>query len=259
MRIAIRAPSLIAGLTAIGIAGAGAAVAQPAHHGASPPAGPQTMQMDGDHASSPMHYFLRANRLDYGASRNGARGAWDIDARIGTDEHRVVLKSEGEYVRGKGENAEVQLLYATPMTEFLDFQVGVRQSFIPVGRSYVAVGIQGVLPWFIDTEATLFLSNKGQASARVKAEIDLPWTARLVSRPSFELNAFGSDDRQAGAYSGLGTVKLALQTRYQVTRQIAPYVEIGWEQALGQTATAYRRDGEPTANAYSVVGIRLLY
>ena len=219
----------------------------------------RSMASGDDHSSAPIYYFFRTNRLDYGASQGGARASWDIDARIGTDEHRLVLKSEGQYVRGKGENAEVQLLYATPISEFFDFQVGARQLFVPVGRSYFAMGVQGVLPWFINTEATLFVSDRGQPSARVKAEVDVPWTGRIYSRPFVEVNAYGSDDRQAGTYAGVGTVKLALQTRYQVTRQIAPYIEIGWEKSLGQTGNAARRAGERTENAYSVVGLRLLY
>jgi copper resistance protein B len=248
-----------AACAAVGLVAGTPALAQSPHHAAGATGGKLTMNMGGEHDTAPVYYFLRANRLDYGASQAGARGSWDIDARIGTDEHRLVLKTEGEYVRGKGENAEVQLLYSTPLTDFFDFQIGARQRFVPVGRSYFAIGVQGVLPWFIDTEATIFISNKGQPSARIKAEIDLPWTGTIYSRPSIELNAYGSDDRQAGDYAGLGTVKLAVQTRYQMTRQLAPYVEIGWEKAFGQTANAMRHDGERTDNAYAVVGIRLLY
>lgn len=233
--------------------------AQTPHHSGGPAGPAPAMAPSGGHESAPIFYFFRANRLDYGASQAGVRGSWDIDARVGTDEHRLVLKSEGEYVRGKGENAEVQLLYSTPITDFFDFQVGARQSFLPIGRSYFAIGVQGVLPWFIDTEATLFVSTLGQPSARVKAEIDLPWTGYIYSRPSVELNAYGSDDRQVGIYAGMGTMKLALQTRYQLTPQIAPYIEIGWEKALGQTGSAARQSGERTDNAYSVVGLRLLY
>lgn len=239
---------------------AGAAIpvqaqAQSAH--TMPDAPPASMPAG--HEATPMYYFFRANRLDYGASQAGARASWDIDARVGTDENRLMLKTEGQYVRGKGENAEVQLLYDRPITEFFDFQVGVRQLFVPVGRTYFAIGVQGILPWFIDTEATLFVSSKGQATARVKAAMDWAWTGQIYSRPSIELNAYSSDDPQAGTYAGMGTMKLALQTRYQVTSQVAPYVEIGWEKAFGQTGNALRQAGERSDAAYAVVGVRLLY
>lgn len=211
------------------------------------------------HETAPLYYSFRANRLDYGASQGGARASWDIDARVGTDENRLMFKSEGQYIRGRGENAEVQLLYDRPVSEFFDFQVGLRQLFVPVGRTYFAIGVQGILPWFIDTEATLFVSSKGQPSGRVKAAMDWAWTGSIYSRPSIELNAYGSNDPQAGSYAGMGTMKLALQTRYQVTSQVAPYVEIGWEKAFGQTGSAMRQDGERSDAAYAVVGVRLLY
>ena len=143
---------------------AGTALPVQAQSGHTMPGAPSASMPSGsEHETAPMYYFFRANRLDYGASQAGARASWDIDVRVGTDENRLMLKTEGQYVRGKGENAEVQLLYDRPITEFFDFQIGVRQLFVPVGRTYLAVGVQGMLPWFIDTDATLFVSSKGQA------------------------------------------------------------------------------------------------
>ena len=113
-------------------------------------AAPRQASVDGLE-SAPLYFFLRANRLDYGVSQLGGRGSWDIDARIGTDEHRLVLKSEGDYVRGKGQAADLQLLYSTPISEFFDFQAGVRQLIVPAARSSFAIGVQGILPGFIET------------------------------------------------------------------------------------------------------------
>ena len=221
---------------------------------------PATSQASaGGHEAAPIYFFFRANRLDYGASQLGARGSWDIDARVGTDEHRLVLKSEGDYIRGKGQLADLQLLYSTPINEFFDFQVGARQLFAPAARSYFAIGVQGLAPGFIVTEATLFVSEKGQVSARVKAELDLAWTGRIYSRPSIELEAHASDDRRVGTSAGMGTIKLALQTRYQITRAVAPYIEIGWEKEFGTAARIAQQGGERSDNAYAVLGIRLLY
>lgn len=241
------------------LAFAGPAFGQSAHatHGSAPPESAQ--RTASGHEAAPLYWFWRFNRLDYGASQSGPRKSWDIDARIGTDEHRLFLTSEGEYVRSKGEHAEMQLFYSTPISEFLDFQIGARQRFLPVGRAYFAIGIWGTLPWFIETEATLYVSNKGQASARVKAEIELAWTGTIITRPRIELNAYASDDRQVGTYSGVGAMTLAVNTRYQLTPQLAPYIELAWDKALGRTGAVARRAGERGENAYAVIGARLLY
>ena len=232
---------------------------QSEHSMAGMPTPPPSQASAGGREAAPIYFFFRANRFDYGASQLGARGSWDIDARVGTDEHRLVLKSEGDYIRGKGKAADLQLLYSTPIGEFWDFQVGARQLFAPAARSYFAIGVQGLAPGFIETEATLFVSEKGQVSARVRAELDLAWTGRIYSRPSIEFEAHASDDRKVGTYAGMGTMKLALQTRYQITRAVAPYIETGWEKEFGRAARIAQQSGERSDNAYAVLGIRLLY
>ena len=234
--------------------------AMPAHPTADPTAvAIARTPMNGEHDSAPLYYFIRTNRLDYGPSQSGQRLAWDIDARIGTDEHRLLLKSEGQALKGRAKEAELQLLYSRPLTEFFDVQVGVRRLFAPTDRNYFALGVQGTAPYFFDTEATLFVSDQGQVSARLKADLDLAWTSTIYSRPSIELNAYGSDDRAAETYAGIGSLKFAIQTRYQLSRQVAPYFEIGWERLLGQTGRQARRGGERAENAYAVIGVRLMY
>ena len=213
----------------------------------------------GKHDSAPVYYFVRANRLDFGPSLGGQRMSWDIDARIGTDEHRLLLKSEGQALKGRQKEVELQLLYSRPISEFFDIQAGVRRLFVPTNRNYFALGVHGTAPYFFDTDATLFVSEKGQVSARLKAAFDLPWTSTIYTSPSVELNAYGSNDRVTETYTGIGSLKFAIQTRYEITRQFAPYVEIGWEQLLGQTARAARRSGERADNAYAVIGVRLMY
>ena len=253
----MRASLLIASIA--GLAVAGPAFGQSGHSmiGSATAASGQTSA--GGHESAPLYSFFRVNRLDYGLSQLGGRGSWDIDARIGTDEHRLVLKSEGDYVRGKGKAADLQILYSTPISEFFDFQVGARQLFSPAARSYFAIGVQGLVPGFIETEVTLFVSEKGQASVRVRTELDLAWTARIYSRPSIELEAHASDDRRVGTYAGIGAMKLAIQTRYQVTRLVAPYIEIGWEKEFGRAGSIAQQGGGRSDNAYAVLGVRLLY
>lgn len=230
----------------------------PVGDAAGRPAGQQSA-MGGEHESPPLYYFIRVNNLDYGAARRGPQASWDVNARFGTDDYRLVLKSEGEVVKGRTKDAEIQVLFDTPISEFFNFQAGWRRVLLPVNRNYFAIGIEGLAPNFIDTEATIFISEKGGASFRVKGGIDIPVATNLFTKPSVEANLYGSDDRALGTYAGLGSVKLALQTRYEITRQFAPYVEIGWERLLGRTGSVARSTGDRFENAYAVVGIRVWY
>lgn len=215
--------------------------------------------MGGDHENPPLYYFIRLNNLDYGPARRGPLASWDVNARFGTDDYRLVVKSEGEVVRGRTKDAEVQVLFDKPISEFFNFQAGWRRVLLPVNRNFFAIGIEGLAPYFFDTEATLFISEKGGASFRAKGGIDIPVATNLFSKPSVEVNLYGSDDRALGTYAGLGSIKLALQTRYEITRQFAPYVEVGWERLLGRTGSVARSTGDRFENAYAVVGIRMWY
>jgi copper resistance protein B len=221
-----------------------------AHHGGPHPHA---------HAQAPTYFFARANRLDFGPSRGGARMSWDLDGRWGTDDHRLVARTEGTILRGRGKESEAQLLYSRPIDEFWDIEFGLRQTFSPAARSHAALALRGTLPGFIEAEAALFVGQTGQASARIKAEADIAWTPTLISRPMIELSAYASDDSRMETRAGIGRLRAAAQTRYQLTRTLAPYVELGWEKDVGRTGALARARDERGENTYAVAGVRLLY
>ena len=223
------------------------------------PADRPHVAMAGEHDSAPVYSFVRVNNLDFGTARNGPQFGWDVDARIGTDDYRLRLKSEGEGLRARTKSAEVQVLFDTPISDFFNFQAGWRRVLLPANRNFFAIGIEGLAQYFFDTEATIFVSERGDASLHLKGGIDIPIAERIFSKPSVELNAYGGDDRVLGTYAGFGSVKFALQTRYEITRQFAPYFELGWERLLGRTAGMARSARDPVENAYAVVGIRMWY
>jgi copper resistance protein B len=264
-------------LVAFSFTGLALGLAGPADGYAQMPAGPMQMgpvpvgQTDpkakqqlvsdvqgGEHERAPVYSLVRLNNLDFGGSSAGQRTFWDFNARVGTDENRVSLKSEGTAIRGRTRDADVQLLYDRPISDFFDFQVGVRHVLEPANRTYFAVGVEGVAQYFFDTEATLFVSEKGQVSARVKGGLDIAITRTIYTKPALELDLYAANDRRTDQYTG-GLSRLSLQTRYEVTRQFTPYVEVGWERIFGQNGAQARRRGEGIDNLYAVVGLRLWY
>ncbi len=250
-------------LVALGLAAPNDGFAQmgPMPAGTTDPKGKQQLVSDiqgGEHDRAPIYSFVRLNNLDFGGSGAGQRLFWDFNARVGTDENRFSFKSEGTAVRGRTRDADVQLLYDRPISDFFDFQVGIRHVLEPRDRTYFAVGVEGVAPYFFDTEATLFVSEKGQVSARAKGALDLAVTRTIYTRPALELDLYAANDRRTNQYTG-GLSRLSLQTRYEVTRQFAPYVELGWERTFGQNGANARRNGDSIDNLYAVVGLRLWY
>lgn len=210
---------------------------------------------------------FRLNNLDWGGSSAGDRFSWDFDALIGTTENRVFFRTEGQALRGQTEDAEIQLFYNRPISEFWDVNVGWRRDFFPTNRNYAAIGLSGIATYFYEVEATAYLSEQGVAAGRLELSTDLLLAREVFGdsgpgmylRPKLTTNAQSADDREQGTYAGFTDVRLSLQLRYEFTPRIAPYVEVGWGSLLGRTATEARDDGERVTNSYAVIGIRSLF
>jgi len=206
--------------------------------------------------------LVKIDQFEYRAQDGNDLLSWEGQGRIGNDEHKLALKTEGEYVRNedKFEGAEVQLLYQRPISKFFDAQIGVRRDIKPdPSRTFGVIGINGLAPQWFETDASLFVSNKGDASARLELEYDILFTQRLVLEPSAEINVAFSDDEPTGVGSGLSNVELGLRLRYEIEREFAPYIGINWERKIGRTSDFAREEGEDD-NVFSIVaGIRVFF
>jgi len=201
------------------------------------------------------------DRLEYRDDEGPNHLLWDAQGWYGGDYNRLWLKTEGEKLaRGKTEKAEVQVLFSHLVTDFFDVQAGVRYDPEPhPRRGYAVLGVQGLAPYYFETDAALFLSNEGELSARFEAEYELLLTQRLVLQPSLEINLAAQDTSARGIGSGVSDIELGLRLRYEIRREFAPYIGVNWECKLGQTADIARRDGEDTDVPSFVTGVRFWF
>jgi copper resistance protein B len=192
------------------------------------------------------------------ASLGGRGYQWEGEAWLGGDEHRFVLKSEGEGARGHGvENAEIQALYSRPVGVYTDLQVGVRHDFEPgPSRTYATLGFETLAPYWFEIEGALFLSERGHLSARLEGSTDYRLTQRLVLQPRAELNFAAEDDVRRGIGSGLSDAEVGLRLRYELRREFAPYVGVVWSRKIGDTADFARVGGEDVEDVRAVAGLR---
>jgi copper resistance protein B len=206
--------------------------------------------------------LVKIDQLEYRKQDGNDLIVWGGQGRIGNDENKLSLKTEGEYVRNADEfeNAEIQVLYQRMISDFFDAQIGIRQDIKPdPSRTYGVIGINGLAPQWFETDASLFVSNKGDASLRMEAEYDILFTQRLVLEPSAEINIAFSDDELTGVGAGLSDVELGLRLRYEITREFAPYVGINWERKIGKTSDFASEEGDDS-NVFSIVaGLRVFF
>ena len=191
--------------------------------------------------------------------RDGYR--WDGEAWIGGDINRLAIKTEGSGDFGRSiDDAEVQLLYNRALDPYVNFQAGVRYDFKPnPSRAYASVGVEALAPYWFDVEGTLFLSDRGDVLARAEAYYDQRLTNWFVLQPRAELNFAAQDVPENGIGSGLSDIELGLRLRYELRRELAPYVGISWDRKVGDTARFARADGEDTGGFSFVAGLRVWF
>ena len=213
--------------------------------------------MAAEHGGGIFHMFRL--ETEYGGSNNGAVAHWDLDGWIGTDENKLWLKSEGEHSDGKIEEAELWALYSRNIGTFWDAQIGIRHDFKPYSTTYLALGFEGLAPYFIETEAHLFISDEGDVTARLRREHDLLFTQRLILQPYLEINLSAQDVEEQEIGAGLTDGKIGFQTRYELTRKFAPYVDVHYGRKFGETSSIAKSNGEDNDELVGSIGLRLMF
>lgn len=197
--------------------------------------------------------------------RDGSDGyTWeDVQFWYGGDINRLWIKSQGEGEFGGGlESAEVQALWSRAITPFFDLQAGVRYDFRPSPRrGYLVLGVQGLAPYWFEVDGALFLSTKGDVSARFEVEYDQRITQQLILQPRAEIDFALQDVPEIGVGSGLSTAEVGLRLRYELFPRsgpavVAPYVGVQYERSFGDTARFARTAGSDVGGWSIVMGVR---
>jgi copper resistance protein B len=202
------------------------------------------------------HVLLDQFEGRMGSGQNGFR--WEGQAWAGTDYDKVWLKSEG-FALGRGgvEDGRHELLYDRALTTFLDLQAGVRTDWDSAkGRTWAALGVQGLAPLFFGYEATGYLSDSGHAALRLAGFYDLLITQRLILQPEIEMNFYSKADPARRVGTGLSDIDAGLRLRYELSRKFAPYIGVVYAGRFGQTADFARKEGEGATAVQFVFGIR---
>ena len=203
--------------------------------------------------------YLLLDRLEYHARKGADASVWDAQAWFGGDYNKLWLKSEGNAVSGRAEEADLQALYARRVSPFWYLQAGVRQEVRPTpSRNQGVIAIQGLAPYWFNVEASAFIGG-GSVSGRLEVEYDQLLTQRLILQPRIETNFAGSAEPARGVGKGLNDVELGLRMRYAIKRELAPYVGVTWASKLGDTADLTRQQGKDVTEKALVVGIRVWY
>lgn len=218
---------------------------------------PEELAVHATHGGDLFHAFILETEI--GKGNGGTVGAWEFDGWIGGDYNKLWLKAEGEKSDGETEQLEFWALYSRNVADFWDLQAGFRQDTQPQSTSYAVFGLAGLAPYFFETEAHLFVSDEGDVSARLRQENEFLITQRLILEPYLEANLFAQDVPEQDIGAGIADAELGLQTRYEITRKFAPYVDIHYERKFGETSSIATSSGEDNDDFVASFGLRLMF
>ena len=214
------------------------------------------MQMDDAHPFGK----VMLDQLEWRDARGGGAGAWDAEGWYGGDYDKLWVKTEGERVAGITRDASVDLLFDHVVGRWWEAQAGVRQDFgNGPARTWLALGLQGLAPDWLDVETTLYVGEEGRVAARLKADYDLLITQRLILQPYGEANFYSKSDPARRVSSGLSDLQLSLRLRYEIRREVAPYLGIEWLRRFGDAAQLARAAGEENDAAELVAGLHIWF
>jgi copper resistance protein B len=210
-----------------------------------------------DMADSDSFGTMVLDQLEYAhSSSHGNSEFLDGEASYGKDLDKVWLKAEGESSRGRLRDLRTEGLWDHALTPYWSAQLGVRRDLgVGPDRTWAALGVQGVAPYWFDAEATIYVGQGGRTAARLQLEYDELLTQRWVLQPKVEFNLYGRDDPQRGIGSGLSDAEFGLRLRYEIRRETAPYVGMVYRQRYGHAAHFARAQGEAPDDVQFVLGL----
>lgn len=204
-----------------------------------------------------INYFVLFDQIEWQSGGGTDAFSWDTKGWVGQDRNRFWFRSEGERADGRTEQAQVNLLYGRAIARWWDVTAGVRVDALPdTPRSALALGIQGLAPYWFEVEASAYVEPSGRTHFRFETEYDLLITNRLVLQPLAEFEIYGRADPERLIGAGLSTGEFGLRLRYEFRREFAPYVGVVWSRRFFDTADQARAAGEDVASTRLAVGLR---
>lgn len=202
---------------------------------------------------------LLVNNLEWANSRDEHGQSLDAEAWFGRDYDKAWFKAEGDRRNGRLESLRTEALWDHAIAPFWSTQLGLRHDTGGGARNWLAVGVQGLAPYWFETEATAYVGTGGQLAVRLEAKYELLLTQQLILQPRFEANAYRHEDREFGNGAGLSDLHFALRLRYEFRRQFAPYIGVQWNRRVGGAGRQAEQSGKDRQTVETVAGVRFWF
>lgn len=226
--------------------------------GNAAPAAAQTMD---DH----LYWMVLADELEYAPGPDERPVALDASFWIGGDFTRFYLEVEGERAtEGATWELEAEALYSRLVAPFWEARVGVGVETVDGGsgsrtRGLLVLEMEGLAPYWFELEPRLAVSHEGDVALALEASYELLFTQRLILEPELEASLAFTDAPDFGVESGLDELSLGGRLRYEIVRELAPYVGLVWSREEGEPGVSPDSGAEEHGGWTLVAGMRVWY
>ena len=179
----------------------------------------------------------------------------------GTDSNRIRLRTEGsaQTKDDKEIDSLSSLAYWKPLSIFWNGEAGVAYD-TENDNAAVMAGIVGTAPYFIETDARAYLYTDGQLRLDLGAEYEWRLDQHWVVIPEVGLTAFSKDDHDNGITKGFNEMETEVRLTYETfSRQLAPYVGVSYETALGKARGQRRQEDESVDSSSLTAGVKFWF
>ena len=193
---------------------------------------------------------------------------WATSAWIGDDLTKLRLQNSGViddagHIDNEGgtRGIDSRFFYSRRISDYWDAKAGVQFTVFDQGvtRSGFIAGVEGVASYGIHLDAVLGVSQTGVVSARLDATYDILLSQKLIAQPFAEAMLASQDDPAIQLGSGLARWEVGLRLRYEIAKEVAPYIGVSFEQFTGTTASLVAAEGGPTSNLRALVGLKVWF
>jgi copper resistance protein B len=213
-----------------------------------------------DMADDAQRLYVLLDNLELRDADAGTAQAISAQAWYGTDRDKLWLKLDSERSGGRLGATRAEVLWNHAIATYWGAQVGVRHDVADgPARDWLAVGVQGLAPYWFELETTAYVGTSGRSALRLEAEYELLITQRWIVQPDVEVNFYGKNDPVRNIGSGLSDLDVGLRLRYEITRKFAPYIGVVWSRKFGNTANFARAAGERAQDTQLIAGIRIWF
>ncbi|TXJ08437.1 MAG: copper resistance protein B [Acinetobacter sp.] len=146
---------------------------------------------------------------------------------LGNDEHKLWLKAHLHKAESESSEIDWSIAYRRYLAEFWDVYLGIQQNRQDKHTNFAIAGLHGLAPYFFETDVVLY-GNHEHIGLNLETSRDFLVTQKLIAQPFINVDMVLKDERESARTVGLAKLNAGMQTRYEITKQVIPFVEFSY-------------------------------